>query len=526
MNRKIDTISLNLHGLKRVKGILYDSIENNDLICLQETCLRDFEDNILHDSLPGFEIMSKTSLDNTQMNRGRPFGGLAIVWKTTMSKIVNSVALPYDNMMAITLTIGAKKLYIVNVYVPFNCNANEDIRLTVANLLSVRELNDCDEIIIMEDFNMHVESENFMFLKSLCKDANLCMYDHEQLDKNCYTYISEINGAVRWLDYCIVSNNIESCFLSCNVLTDVLISDHLPMKLSIQVSQFVDENSNKERRNCNLNWGNQKCIYDYQNHMERLYNEKMGNLALCKIYGCHGNDHNKCIDKWYECLVECMQICSEVQANSNNQNSMNKPGWNIYVSQKYKRYREEFYKWVGHGKNKTGPQYERMVELRKVFKSALRTCKLKEKENEANAMATDYLCHDFVSFLSKLKKHDKKVEHFADSIDRCTGKINVCDQWKSIYEKHFSLNNSIAEEKKDELFECFDNYDIDYKWFFCEDDIGRVINALGLRKAAGPDNLRAENFRYLPDNVQVGLVSFFNSCLAHCYLPNKLRGKY
>jgi len=176
MMNETNLLSWNVHGLKRVSGLVHDIMKKYDIVCIQETWLRKYEENLFNSILPDFNYLCKSSMDNDKFYRGRPFGGQCILWKNHLDDLVTPVDVDYDNICAISVTMGSKTVYIVNVYAPFNCNDNEDkIQDFIVNLFSIWELNNCDEIIICGDFNMHVDAQNFRFVYDICEDSQLCI---------------------------------------------------------------------------------------------------------------------------------------------------------------------------------------------------------------------------------------------------------------------------------------------------------------------------------------------------------------
>jgi len=140
-------LSWNLHGFKRISGVLAQQFTDFDIVCFQETWLRQYDENLLASVFPLYNCVFKSSMLDDVIYKGRPFGGLCIMWDKKLDAFCVHVEVPYDNIDVVALTVNNKKLYVVNVYFPYACNDNQDnIDNTIANLLCIWELYDCDEI--------------------------------------------------------------------------------------------------------------------------------------------------------------------------------------------------------------------------------------------------------------------------------------------------------------------------------------------------------------------------------------------
>ena len=68
-------------------------------------------------------------------HRGRPFGGLAFLYKKALVVHITHIGSDYKNLDVICLKFGDRKVFVVNVYVPCCNNDNEDeINELVANI--------------------------------------------------------------------------------------------------------------------------------------------------------------------------------------------------------------------------------------------------------------------------------------------------------------------------------------------------------------------------------------------------------
>ena len=99
---------------------LFDKI---DILMLQEHWLHDFEFDTFNKILPHSKYVAKTSMNNNTINMGRPYSGVAIIWKNSLTLKIEEVLTVSDRLCAIRLIDGNNDIVLINVYMP--CNINE-----------------------------------------------------------------------------------------------------------------------------------------------------------------------------------------------------------------------------------------------------------------------------------------------------------------------------------------------------------------------------------------------------------------
>jgi len=104
-----------------------ETLKKHDIVCLQETWLQAFENNILEDLMPEFSFACKTSMKSHHCHVGRPYGGIAILWKTKLDDYIEYVDTAYENMQMIKLRTDDGIVLVVNVYFPVNTHENNEL---------------------------------------------------------------------------------------------------------------------------------------------------------------------------------------------------------------------------------------------------------------------------------------------------------------------------------------------------------------------------------------------------------------
>ena len=58
---------------------------------------------------------------------GRPYGGVGLMWKNSLDERVTIVHCDYDWVCCIKIASANKDMYIINVYLPYECTDNHDM---------------------------------------------------------------------------------------------------------------------------------------------------------------------------------------------------------------------------------------------------------------------------------------------------------------------------------------------------------------------------------------------------------------
>ena len=107
--------SFNCHSLKNSISELQEVCEHNDIVFLQETWLAKFELQMLHEVHEEFLGLGVSSFDSTAgLLSGRPFGGLAILWKRALHSCITAKVIS-DRVMELDLVTNKGTVSFLNV---------------------------------------------------------------------------------------------------------------------------------------------------------------------------------------------------------------------------------------------------------------------------------------------------------------------------------------------------------------------------------------------------------------------------
>ncbi|CAH0729086.1 unnamed protein product, partial [Brenthis ino] len=148
------------------------------LVCLQETWLLNHDCTVSVD----FEYIGKSSVDNGELLVGRPYGGVAILWRKGIFDSVSAINCNSDRLLAIKATIGGRSILVFCVYMPVKARENLPIFTDIlSKISSIEEGSGVQSVIILGDFNAQPGQLFFTKLNSFCTDRSWVCADIEFL---------------------------------------------------------------------------------------------------------------------------------------------------------------------------------------------------------------------------------------------------------------------------------------------------------------------------------------------------------
>ena len=112
-------------------------MKDNDIFLVQEHCL--FESHLikLRDLGNEIELVGKSSMDENVSLEGRPYGGCAILYKSSINKcVINEVKCQNQRLCGINIILDRFSILILNMYMPCDTNRQDDNLTSYTEVLS------------------------------------------------------------------------------------------------------------------------------------------------------------------------------------------------------------------------------------------------------------------------------------------------------------------------------------------------------------------------------------------------------
>jgi exonuclease III len=112
-------ISFNCKGFSGAVGCVRDLCKSADIIALQETWLLQHDIPLLGTIDSDFAYTGKTAVDlSSGVLRGRPYGGVAILWRKSLFPCVSVIQCQSDRLTGIKVSMCDSSMIIITMYMP------------------------------------------------------------------------------------------------------------------------------------------------------------------------------------------------------------------------------------------------------------------------------------------------------------------------------------------------------------------------------------------------------------------------
>lgn len=425
-------------------------------------------------------------------------------------------------MCAIKITLPQKSILVFSVYMPTDKNVNLVEFTDCLSLVSATISNeDIWTAYILGGLNAHPNELFFNEMMSFCREQMWTCPDIEilGLESDTFSFISEANGAKRWLDHVLTTESEARSVVNVHVKYDVTWSDHFPLcvvcNLGVISSGLLCSNKRKTNK---VVWGERKSeqitLYTKICHGELSKIDFPDDLRACCDGCCYEQGHKQIIDNLYNAIISVLSVaattCFYVKRSTKK-----KPvaGWNKHISAAHREARDKFNTWVLYGKPRCGRFYDEMQRSRTIFKSRLKWCQNHSEQIRMDILASLHENHDFRSFWKSTKKlNDKPYQ--PESVDGVSDHKDIA----TIFRKQFTVESPLGPSRKmvDEV-----PSSQEFVARFTAKYVDKVVKSMSRGKSPGYDGLSV-NLKHAGPHLPRVLALLYNVCLSHSYLPDAL----
>jgi len=504
----INVASWNCRGLKSKTDFISLFLETNniDIFLLQETWLRDCEEPIIAKINSNYDGVSISSMDDGKNSSGRPFGGLAMLWRKELSPLITSIKI--NQHMASLNVHNNNNLEIINCYLPTATNREEQSDY-FGKIASTFGSSSSSKILFVGDFNVDpVKHESYNELRHIMEECELVMADIQQLPPQTFTYVSDNGKGRSWIDHVITTQNNLGLITDMDVLFPTP-SDHGIVKFKIDISNLSIDLSNtcKVEDRCRyITWNEAD-----QGTLNRYYAET--EVRLARIVNNIKQLNEIDVDSLYEEMVDSLKSAEAIAAENGflKHKKRSVPGWNYLVKSNYDEYRLAYYNY------KAFPSaYCLWVELnekKRKFKLQLRKCVRQREMRVAERIAETCIMKDDKNFWSIANScKNTSFIQCSNKVEGSTGEKEIAKLWYEHYSGMFVNDRCIQDLiVKDDSFKHTDLHEIEL-----------CCRMLKKGKSKGPDMMCIENVLYAHPNILVLITILFDEIFRQSILPSEL----
>ena len=297
---------------------------------------------------------------------GRPKGGLAILFKSSLAGYVTKLDTHSRRVCALRLHKNDTDIIIINVYVPCDNRlcanyVNPEYRDVIYAIEIMIEGFSESDFIISADWNTDVDrinAQTMCFNEFMDRNRLLLCWNHLNSRKD-YTYLNYALCHSSCVDHFIMSAGLYDCINECSVNTTPLNrSDHCVVKLVLRYDmQITSRNHNVQYNLGKVMWHKVTDLditmyrQDLDNRLEKY--ELSDEILKCNDVGCNLKPHRREIDTFCSALIgacleagNCLPKCQPP--------SQCKPEWNASVNTLRNDSLFWHILWVDNGRPPTG----------------------------------------------------------------------------------------------------------------------------------------------------------------------------
>ena len=463
---------------------------------------------------------------------GRPFGGVAVLWRNNLAPFVKPISYDDDRIIGLECHIGDRKMLFLGVYLPYDNKQNFDQYVYyLAKLKCIIDDFDSPYVCVIGDFNADVSKQSAFGkeLQSFCEDANLHIADVLLLPPTSFTHVNEGSDTESWIDHIVCTDGFYSILRDVRIDMSVASSDHFPISMDLKLLASNDCDNLHKVSGCDrwvVDWSS--LDEDSINEFARAVEEKLSDIdvpydaAHCSDECCHV--HRNAINVYYEEIIDCVKNASRstVAKQLHGRSKRIIPGWTEFVEERHALLGDVYSIWALLGKPRQGYIYSQLRIARSQFKYALRFCLKNEKDLRAKALADKFAGNprNSTAFWKEVRKLNSDPP-LAQSVGGVTGEVNVADMWKN----HFAaiLNSVNNDSMKDIVLNEINNSNTGTSTTaFSVREVLDSTMELSSGRSSGCDELNAEHFKAAGVPCATHLSLCFSMMIGHKILPPSL----
>ena len=320
----VSMCTYNMHGYNTGASYLKQLCTQNDIVFIHEHWLQNSQLDKFNNINPDFMFCGKSAMDerlSMQLLRGRPFGGVGVLWRRSLSSLVTYYGCSNDGrVVVIKLENGSQNILVFGVYLPCDDHRSEymhSVQQILGYIESVLESHSGYKCIILGDFNFECKTSsagfcNFMkfaneYGLSVCDDLNSCNSDYS------YHHVSLDQKSL--IDHVFVSHDLKHLVYNYNILSDGSnLSDHLPIQfhLCYDVKCNTSSRSVRPSRVLEYRW-DKGDVQNYYRYTGYLF-DKISHVFPCvdSSHNCINDDHHLDIGIYYAEIVNCLMTAANL----------------------------------------------------------------------------------------------------------------------------------------------------------------------------------------------------------------------
>jgi exonuclease III len=519
--------SYNMHGFNQGVNYLIENIGQFDVWCLQEHWLYPSTISKFNNisNLYEYNVICDVT-DEDVIKSGRPKGGLAFMWRKSLSASIKFIGSSFNNrVMAVRIVCKEFDICLCNVYLPcfeqtdeYSVILMECISYVDHVYESLRNEQNCIELCVVGDCNVDlnkiVNNHYVSGIRDLMADYDLILATESVANDGGYTYCNETSEIYSMIDHCLVSRNLhDKCASVCIIDSVDNFSDHLPVcvKFNVNLYQHVLDEIVRFR----AKWDSESVNEYYNRTRDAFY--ALGDVYVCDTVVCGDSAHNKCIDEYCNEIVRVLHDCTVWSCIQNNNSGGEKMVWSRVLNDAKMTARTMRRIWLQAGKPKSGVVFDNMVRARRAYKIEVKKAKKAAKDKRSDHIDSLLRDNDY-KFWQKWKRVNSRdkprlydgtlanglLQNFNSKYTNSMSNVNLLNDFLMKYELSAG---SCGSDNVAAVSECSVEF------------IEKCAQELHLKRACDINALTVEHIVYAHPIVYSHLKQLFDLIVRHGHVP-------
>ncbi len=498
-----------------------------DFLFLNEHWLYESEFHKLLNLGNGADMVATSGMDENIIRIGRPYGGSAIIWKSSIIGNIEKIDCQSDRLCAILYTKNLNSILFLNVYMPCDNNINNGEYIDILNEVSQLFYKHCpNHVIFGGDMNVDLarSSTHCKILADFIQDFNLYTCIDMSLSDVPYTFIN-FNHTTSRIDHFFISQSLCNNVTECSIIDNHLYSDHVPLKLCLSIDMsYITEVERPYATKLAWYKASNDDIACYRRKLDECLSKIHINDDLMHCRDIHCVKHKTELCTLYNDLITSCLCASELIPTTTPMSSKNKPGWNEEI----KFLKREALSWHSFWKMNSRPSVGYVADMRRISRAtyhrAIRHLERSSSKIRMEKMAEALVSNSSRDMWSEVKRLKGRSSKLACSIDGASDDSGIANLFS---EKYDALYNSVPYDQ-DEMLTIesticsrLQNYtDNDYVLSIA--DVKAAVHHLKAGKCDGFEGLHSDHFINGTERLFVFISIIFTMFLSHGYTPESM----
>ena len=269
--------SFNCRGFKSSEDYISHLFNDVDVLVIQEHWLLPTEFGLFSSISEDVQYCSVPPMEMDQLMPGRPYGGVALLWRKNLQHAIFPIASVFDRMVAVRLKTDRGNQLVVSVYMPVDYGdreSSENYDAEIGFLEGLLESDVYDGVVILGDFNADLDSKKGRFIRKVNSLLGRCELLAVGLDMfsrtGLHTWHSPDFSQRTWIDYVCVSQSLATAVTGFEIKEDGdITSDHWPVivDFDLHVGSIKPKQSSPGKR---LLWreAKERDLVNYRKYLE------------------------------------------------------------------------------------------------------------------------------------------------------------------------------------------------------------------------------------------------------------------